>query len=106
MSSPSAMTPMSQPAATGMAEYRAPGRGCFLHAGSREHRWIGGRRSSNSGHYRTMANGTMRTQEEAVMERISEIERPGLAVRAFYKIGERMFGAVPTPERILAHRIP
>jgi hypothetical protein len=53
-----------------------------------------------------MANGTMRTQEEAAMERISEIERPGLAVRAFYKIGERMFGKVPTPERILAHRIP
>ena len=54
----------------------------------------------------TMDNGTMGTKEEAVMERISEVERPGLAVRAFYKIGERMFGAVPTPERILAHRIP
>lgn len=31
--------------------------------------------------------------------RISEIDRPGLAVRAFYKIGERRFGMVPTPER-------
>jgi len=40
------------------------------------------------------------------MERISEIERPGLAVRAFYKIGARMFGAVPTTERIMAHRVP
>ncbi len=38
--------------------------------------------------------------------RISEVDRPGLAARAFYKIGERMFGAVPTPERILAHRVP
>jgi hypothetical protein len=40
------------------------------------------------------------------MRRISEVERPGLAVRAFYKIGERMFGAVPTTERIMAHRVP
>ena len=40
------------------------------------------------------------------MERISEIERPNVAVRAFYKIGARMFGAVPTPERIMAHRMP
>ncbi|MBI3457632.1 MAG: hypothetical protein HY002_17795 [Candidatus Rokubacteria bacterium] len=40
------------------------------------------------------------------MQRISEVERPSLAVRLFYKIGERMFGAVPTPERIMAHRVP
>jgi hypothetical protein len=40
------------------------------------------------------------------MQRISEVERPGLAVRAFYAIGERIFGAVPTPERIMAHRVP
>ena len=40
------------------------------------------------------------------MQRISEVDRPGLAVRAFYKIGEWMFGAVPTPERIMAHRVP
>jgi hypothetical protein len=40
------------------------------------------------------------------MQRISEVEQPGLAVRTFYKIGERMFGAVPTPERIMAHRVP
>jgi hypothetical protein len=40
------------------------------------------------------------------MQRISELERPGLAVRTFYKVGERMFGVVPTPERIMAHRVP
>lgn len=40
------------------------------------------------------------------MQRITEVDRPGLAVRAFYKIGERIFGAVPTPERIMAHRVP
>jgi hypothetical protein len=40
------------------------------------------------------------------MQRITEVDQPGLAVRACYKIGERMFGAVPTPERIMAHRVP
>jgi hypothetical protein len=40
------------------------------------------------------------------MHNISAVERPGLAVRLFYKIGERMFGAVPTPERLMAHRVP
>ena len=40
------------------------------------------------------------------MERISEIERRGFAVGTFYRIGERMFGKVPTPERIMAHRVP
>ena len=40
------------------------------------------------------------------MQRISEVDRPGVAVRAFYKVGERLFGAVPTPERIMAHRVP
>lgn len=40
------------------------------------------------------------------MERITQIERPGLAIRTFYKIGERMFGKVPTPERLMAHRLP
>ncbi len=40
------------------------------------------------------------------MQRISEVERPGLPGRVFYKIGERLFGAVPTPERIMAHRMP
>ncbi len=40
------------------------------------------------------------------MPRISEIDRPGLLIRAFFKIGERMFGKVPTPERLMAHRLP
>ena len=40
------------------------------------------------------------------MKRISEVERPGLAVRAFYKIGARLFGTVPTTERVMAHRVP
>ncbi len=40
------------------------------------------------------------------MQRISEVDRPGLVGRVFYKIGERMFGAVPTPERIMAHGVP
>jgi len=40
------------------------------------------------------------------MGRIAEMERPGITVRAFYKIGERMFGKVPTPERLMAHRVP
>jgi len=40
------------------------------------------------------------------MERIAEIERPGVVTRTFFKIGERMFGQVPTPERLMAHRLP
>jgi len=40
------------------------------------------------------------------MGRITEVERPGIMVRACYKIGERMFGKVPTPERLMAHRVP
>lgn len=40
------------------------------------------------------------------MSRIAQVERPGLAGRAFYAIGRRMFGQVPTPERIIAHRMP
>jgi len=40
------------------------------------------------------------------MEYLVGVERPGLAVRAFYGIGERMFGKVPTPERLMAHRVP
>ena len=35
-----------------------------------------------------------------------EIERPGAVTRAFFKIGERMFGKVPTPERLMAQRMP
>jgi hypothetical protein len=35
---------------------------------------------------------------------ITRIGRPGLLMRTFFKIGERMFGQVPTPERLMAHR--
>ena len=31
---------------------------------------------------------------------------PGLLTRAFFKIGERIFGQVPTPERVMAQRLP
>src|SRR6516165_7660718 len=40
------------------------------------------------------------------MTRISEVERPGLAVRALYRLGRAMYGRVPTPERLMAHRVP
>lgn len=40
------------------------------------------------------------------MSRMTEIERPGVVGRVFYVIGKRLFGRVPTPERIMAHRIP
>ena len=40
------------------------------------------------------------------MARMTEIDRPGIPLRLAYRIGERMFGAVPTPERIMAHRLP
>jgi hypothetical protein len=40
------------------------------------------------------------------MERIAEIEQPGMVTRACFKIGERIFGRVPTPERLMAHRLP
>jgi len=31
---------------------------------------------------------------------------PGLLTRAFFKIGARIFGQVPTPERVMAQRLP
>jgi hypothetical protein len=37
---------------------------------------------------------------------MTEIDRPGIAVRLAYGIGKRLFGVVPTPERIMAHRPP
>jgi hypothetical protein len=44
--------------------------------------------------------------KEDGMERIAEIEQPGMVTRACFKIGERIFGRVPTPERLMAHRLP
>ena len=40
------------------------------------------------------------------MEQIAKLERPGVLTRTFFKIGERLFGQVPTPERLMAHRLP
>ncbi|HYB41305.1 MAG TPA: hypothetical protein VEL75_06010 [Candidatus Methylomirabilis sp.] len=40
------------------------------------------------------------------MERFTRIGRPGLLTRALFRIGERMFGQVPTTERVMAHRLP
>jgi len=40
------------------------------------------------------------------MEQTVGIDNPGLVTRAFFKLGERMFGQVPTPERLMAHRMP
>jgi hypothetical protein len=36
--------------------------------------------------------------------RLSPVEDPGLLLRGFYAIGRRMFGQVPTPEKLMAHR--
>ena len=40
------------------------------------------------------------------MEQTLSVEQPGVVTRALFKIGERMFGQVPTPERLMAKRIP
>jgi len=40
------------------------------------------------------------------MERIADTQRPGVMTRALFKLGERMFGKVPTPERLMARRLP
>ena len=40
------------------------------------------------------------------MEQVAHIERPGVLARTFFRIGERMFGQVPTPERLMARRMP
>ena len=40
------------------------------------------------------------------MTRIETNERPGYAARVFFRIGARMFGQVPTPQRLMAHRLP
>jgi hypothetical protein len=40
------------------------------------------------------------------MEANARLGRPGVVTRALFKVGERMFGQVPTPERLMAHRLP
>jgi hypothetical protein len=37
-------------------------------------------------------------------ERIAPLDHPGLAVRGLYAIGRRLFGDVPTPQKLMAHR--
>ena len=37
-------------------------------------------------------------------ERIAPPDDPNLAVRATYAIGRRLFGDVPTPQKLMAHR--
>jgi len=36
--------------------------------------------------------------------RIAPVTDPGLVVRGMYAIGRRLFGQVPTPETLMAHR--
>ncbi len=38
--------------------------------------------------------------------RMAGVERPGLLTRAFYGVGAWIYGKVPTPEKIMAHRLP
>jgi hypothetical protein len=37
-------------------------------------------------------------------ERIATIDHPGLVMRPFYAIGRRLFGQVPTPQKLMAYR--
>jgi len=36
--------------------------------------------------------------------RIAPVENPGPLVRGSYAIGRRLFGDVPTPQKLMAHR--
>ena len=38
------------------------------------------------------------------IDRIAPIENPGTVVRGLYAIGRRLFGDVPTPQKLMAHR--
>jgi hypothetical protein len=40
------------------------------------------------------------------MARMAGIEHPSVVTRALFKVSERMFGQVPTPARLMAHRLP
>jgi len=37
-------------------------------------------------------------------QRLTPVDDPGLAVRAFYAVGRHLFGDVPTPQKLMAHR--
>jgi hypothetical protein len=36
--------------------------------------------------------------------RIAPVEHPGSLVRGMYAVGRRLFGEVPTPQTVMAHR--
>jgi hypothetical protein len=38
------------------------------------------------------------------IDRIAPVENPGTVVRGLYAIGRRLFGDVPTPQKLMAHR--
>ena len=40
------------------------------------------------------------------MEHATTSTKPGAFTRALFRIGERMFGQVPTPQRLMARRLP
>jgi hypothetical protein len=48
-----------------------------------------------------VADGQLLDREQ--VERVKEVT---MLTQAFFKIGERMFGQVPTPERLMARRMP
>ena len=37
-------------------------------------------------------------------QRIAPVDNPGPLVRASYAVGRRLFGEVPTPQKLMAHR--
>ena len=37
-------------------------------------------------------------------QRIAPVQNPGPLVRASYAVGRRLFGDVPTPQKLMAHR--
>jgi hypothetical protein len=37
-------------------------------------------------------------------QRIAPVENPGPVIRGTYAIGRRLFGDVPTPQKLMAHR--
>ena len=63
----------------------------------------GGVRGKNG---RDVGQSASNRTQEGLMEQIAQVERPGVLTRTLFKIGERMFGQVPTPERLMAHRMP
>jgi hypothetical protein len=40
------------------------------------------------------------------MEQSVGVQHPGVVTRALFKLGQRMYGQVPTPARLMAHRLP